>query len=122
MAKEKSSTNFKIINDYSNRRHISAFHPPCWCLRPWEIAFAGQPFGEFERLNEELDEDFKALWILVFEHDAHPLVGQCILPRDVDLPSTQLLFHIYSELTALQRVAIETANGRLGLLMAEGDK
>lgn len=82
------------------------------------MAFCGQPFGEFERLNEELDEDFKALWILVFEHESHPLIGLRILQRDDDLPSPNMLIESYAELTALQRVAIETVNGRLGLLIA----
>lgn len=82
------------------------------------MPFKGEPFWNFELINEEADEDFRALWILIFEHESHPLIGLRILPRDVDLPSTNMLSESYAELTALQRVAIETVNGRLGLLIA----
>ncbi|OZA29338.1 MAG: hypothetical protein B7X91_02540 [Hydrogenophilales bacterium 17-64-11] len=112
------TTQASIINNFSNRRIVSAFHPPCWCLRPWEIPFNGEPFRHFELINGELDEDFRALWILIFEHESHPLIGLRILQRDDDLPSTNMIIASYAELTALQRVAIETVNGRLGLLIA----
>lgn len=107
-----------IITNYSNRRIVSAFHPPCWCLRPWEMPFNGEPFARLEFMNGEYDKNFGALWILVFEHAAHPLIGYCVLPRDFDLPTTKKRCEIYAELTAMQRVAIEIVNGRLGHLIA----
>lgn len=113
------STPTSIIVDFINSRRVSAFHPPCWCMRPWEFPFKGQPFREYEKINDELG-DFKDLWILIFEHDPQPLIGLCILDFDEGAPPTQKIFDIYSELTALQRVAIEVVNGRLGQLITGG--
>jgi hypothetical protein len=113
----KMSDLSELPSDFSNRRVVSEYHPYCWCLRPWELPFAGQPFREYEAINDELG-DFKELWILIYEQYPQPLIGLCILDFDEGAPSTQKIIDIYNELSALQRVAIETVNGRLGQLIS----